>query len=302
MRTALLKLHVSIFLAGFTGVFGKLIQLDEVPLVWWRLLLVALIMYPLLRIGRRFRTLPLRQTLVLFGVGGLQCLHWVLFYASIKLSSVSVALVCISLMGFFTAILSPAILRTPWSLREFVYSGITIAGIALIFHFDTRYRLGIAVGVVSSAVAALFVVCNKKVAHVHESGLLFFYEVIGGLALLTLFQPFIPGRTADGFRLPGGWDFLNLFLLAFFCTVVLYVIQFQALRQVSAFTVNLSLNLEPVYSIILAALFLGEAKDFTSSFYLGLALIVLSVALQTLHVLRERKREARMPVALSMTE
>lgn len=289
MKTALVKLHISIVLAGFTGVFGKWIRLNEIPLVWWRLVMVTLILYPALRGAGIFRTLPFRRALTLFGVGALQGLHWILFYASINLSTVSVALVCISLMGFFSAILSPLILKTKWSLREFVYSGITIAGIVLIFHFDTRYRLGIAVGVVSSAVASLFVVCNKLVGGRQDSSLTFLYEMVGGLILVSLAFPAYLALNPDEWRLPGGWDFFNLFLLSFFCTIVLYIIQLQALRKVSAFTVNLSLNLEPIYSIILASLFLGESKDFTPSFYLGLSLILLSVALQTLHVLRERR-------------
>ena len=292
MRTALVKLHVSILLAGFTGLFGKWISLGEVPLVWWRLLMVAAILYPLLRARGTYRTYPIRKMLVLWAVGGLQMFSWILFYASIKASTVSVALVCISLMGFFCALFSPPVLGTRWSLREFLFSGIAIAGVVLIFHFDTQYRLGIAIGTLGAAVSSLFVICNKKIGHEYDSALLFFHEVCGGLTLLTLCQPLYLHFAPQDLRWPGAGDFLGLFLLSLVCTVVLYVIQFQALRRVSAFTVNLSLNLEPVYSIILASLFLGESKDFTGSFYLGLSLIVLSVALQTLTVWRERSRPA----------
>lgn len=290
MRIALVKLHVAVFLAGFTGIFGKWIQLNEVPLVWWRLLLVVAILYPALRLLGSYRRPPRRQLLILYGIGGLQALHWILFYGSIKASTVSVALVCLSLMGFFTAILSPPILGTKWSAREFVYSGLTVAGIALIFHFDTRYRLGITIGFVSSAIAALFVICNKKVAHRHENqAVLFHHEVCGGLALITLLLPafviLAPGETL----IPTPRDLGLLLILASVCTVVMYILELQALQKISAFTVNLSFNLEPVYSIALAALLLGEGKTFTASFYLGMALVVLSVGLQTLHVLRNRE-------------
>lgn len=287
MTLALVKLHISIILAGFTGLFGKWISLNEVPLVWWRLLIVVTIVYSFLRIGGKFFLPPWRRVLALFGVGSLQCFHWVLFYASIQASTVSVALVCISLMGFFSAVLSPLILKTRWSPREFLLSGITILGVALIFHFDTQYRLGIAIGVVSSFVASLFVVYNKKVGITGSTSLTFFYEMLGGFFFVTLAAPlFLTFFPADQL-VPHGWDIFNLFLLAFFCTVVLYIIQLQALRVVSAFTVNLSLNLEPIYSIILASLFLGESKDYTASFYIGLSLILLSVALQTFFIMRE---------------
>ena len=290
MRVALLKLHFSVLLAGFTGVFGKLIALNDGLLVWWRVALTAAIMQCLLfwRAGASFPAW--RLTLVEFGVGALQCTHWVLFYASIRASNISVALVCISLMGFFSAVFSPFILKTAWSARQFVYSGLTIAGIAMIFHFDPRYRLGIAIGVVSSAIASLFVVCNKKIqAGDRRADGLFAREMLGGLLWLTLAMPvylhFFPVQSL----LPSGMDLFWLILLATLGTVVLYIIQLQALREVSAFTVNLSLNLEPVYAIALAALFFGEAKELTVSFCVGLCLIVLAVALETLHAWRERR-------------
>ncbi len=291
MKIALVKLHISVLLAGFTGLFGKWVSLPEIPLVWWRLLLTVLLLYPYYRATRAARAreeaLPART--LLYAIGGLQALHWILFYASIKLSTVSVALVCISLMGFFTALLSPLIMGTRFSAREFVYSGLTVLGIALLFHFDTRYRAGIAVGVVSSAVATLFVILNKKHAARFDSTGVFFHEIFGATLLLTLVMPAYFHFSGQAPGLPSTRDFLFLLVLAGLCTVVLYIIELQALRDVSAFTVNLSLNLEPVYSIILAALFLGEAKDFTVAFGAGLFLILLSVALQTLHVLRGKK-------------
>ncbi|MDR1521077.1 MAG: DMT family transporter [Planctomycetota bacterium] len=286
MRAALIKLHISIILAGFTGIFGKLIRLDETPLVWWRLLLALMVMLPALRLAGALPPPSAPALAALFGVGGLQCLHWLLFYASIRLSTVSVALVCISLMGFFSALFSPWILGAKWSLREFVYSGLSLAGVILIFHFDSRYRLGIAVGVVSSAVASLFVVCTKKISGRHPPGALFFYQILGGWLILTVFVPFYLAARQWAWQWPDKRDLAYLALLSIFCTVVLYIIQWQALRRVSAFTVNLSLNLEPVYSIILASLILGEARDFTPSFCAGLALILLSVALQTWRLTR----------------
>ena len=281
MRTALIKLHVSVFLAGFTGVFGKWISLGFAPLVWWRMLLASVILYLYLRAIGTYRRLPNGRIAALGAAGGLQALCWVLFYASIKLSTVSVALVCISLMGFFTAILSPIILGGRWRLREFVLSGITVVGIALIFHFDTQYRLGIALGIISAALGSLFVIYNKRFLEDLEPPLMFFYEISGGLALLTLLFPFYMHFAPAEPFFPGAADLGLLFILAALLTVVQFVMELQALRKVSAFTVNLSLNLEPIYSIILAALFLGEAKEFTRSFYAGLSLIILSVVLQT---------------------
>ncbi len=290
MKIALVKLHVSVLLAGFTGLFGKWVALPEIQLVWWRLFLTVLLLSPYYRLVRAgAEALPARP--LLYAIGALQALHWILFYASIKLSTVSVALVCISLMGFFSALMSPPIMGERFSLREFVYSGLTVLGIALIFHFDTRYRVGIAVGVVSSAVATLFVIFNKKYAAQGDPVGIFFHEIFGAGIILTLFMPAYFHFSGQAIGLPTLNDFLLLIILAGLCTVLLYIFELQALRSVSAFTVNLSLNLEPVYAIILAALFLGEAKDFTLSFGAGVGLILLSVALQTLHVLREKRAE-----------
>ena len=291
MKSALFKLHLSIFLAGFTGIFGKLIALNDGLLVWWRVAIALVIMYVLLRVESKLSFPSWRGLWEEFGVGALQCAHWVLFYASIRASNVSVALVCISLMGFFSAIFSPLVLKTRWSAREFLFSGVTIAGIALIFHFDAHYRLGISIGVVSSAIASLFVVCNKKIqSPARPLTVLFFREMLGELVFLTLALPlylrFFPAPSL----LPSGTDLFHLLLLAGVCTVFLYIIQLQALQEVSAFTVNLSLNLEPIYAIILAAILFGEAKEFTPSFYAGMGLILLAVGLETYCVWRERGR------------
>lgn len=287
MKIALAKLHISVLLAGFTGLFGKWVLLPEIPLVWWRLFLTVVLLYPYYRLTKAGRpALPSRA--LLYGIGALQALHWVLFYASIKLSTVSVALVCISLMGFCTAVLSPPIMGSKFSAREFLYSGLTVLGIVLIFHFDMQHRLGIAVGVVSTIVATLFVILNKKYCAESNPTGVFFHEIFGATFLMTLLMPVYFYETAQTPSLPTLHDFVLLLILAGACTVVLYIFELQALRVVSAFTVNLSLNLEPVYAIILAAMFLGEAKDFTLSFGAGVALILLSVALQTLHVLRSR--------------
>lgn len=286
MTAALIKLHVSVLLAGFTGLFGKWIGMTEYPIVWWRVALTVAMMIPFMALRGRLRRYSVRNTLLMLGVGALQCLHWVLFYASIQKSTVSVALVCISLLGLFTALLSPVLLRTRFSGIEVLLGLLCVAGVALIFHFDTQYRLGITIGVISSFLSAVNVVLNKKINGPFPKDILFTYEMIGGLIALTVCGPLIVQVFPAPEFVPHGWDLFGLCMLAFWGTVVLYIIQLQALAVVTAFTVNISLNLEPVYSIILASIFLGESKEYTWSFYTGLAIILLSVALQTLRIAR----------------
>lgn len=277
-------------IAGTTGIFGRLITLNEGLLVWYRMMFAALVLFLLLLISKKLRAIPWREVMKIAGVGLLLGFHWVLFYGSIKASNISVGVVCFSLVGFFTAFLEPLINRHRISIQEVLFSLLTLLGILLIFHFDTHFRLGITLGILSSALAALFTITNKRVGRRHSSHTMLLYEMIGGCIGLSCCLPvylhFFPVQSI----FPGTSDLIYLLLLASVCTIGLYLLQIQVLQTVSAFTVNLSYNLEPVYSIILAILFFGEAKELNLAFYLGLAVIILSVIMQTLSVLRSRKR------------
>lgn len=277
-------------IAGTTGIFGRLITLNEGLLVWYRMMFAALVLFLLLLISKKLRAIPWREVMKIAGVGLLLGFHWVLFYGSIKASNISVGVVCFSLVGFFTAFLEPLINRHRISIQEVLFSLLTLLGILLIFHFDTHFRLGITLGILSSALAALFTITNKRVGRRHSSHTMLLYEMISGCIGLSCCLPvylhFFPVQSI----FPGTSDLIYLLLLASVCTIGLYLLQIQVLQTVSAFTVNLSYNLEPVYSIILAILFFGEAKELNLAFYLGLAVIILSVIMQTLSVLRSRKR------------
>lgn len=189
MNNAFFKLHLSVVLAGFTGVFGKLITLNEGLLVWYRLLLTSFILFAILRLGGRLRKSSLRDVLSAGGAGLLLALHWVCFYGSIKASNVSIGVVCFSTVGFFTALLEPLFYKRRVSIRELAFSLITIAGVGLIFHFDARYRLGIAVGVLGAALAALFTVCNKRVSAGRDTLNTLLYEMLGGAVGSSLLLP-----------------------------------------------------------------------------------------------------------------
>lgn len=281
MKQAFIKLHISILLAGFTGIFGKIITLNEGLLVWYRMLLASVVMFFVLWIGKRLKVPPVKKIVAMAGVGSLLALHWVFFFGSIKASNVSIGVVCFSLTGFFTALLEPWINRHRVLPREILFSLLTLIGILFIFHFDTRYRTGILLGIVSALLAALFTITNKKLGGDYSSGVMLFYEMVGGFLCLSLLMPAYLYAFPVETMLPGMRDFIYLILFAVVCTVCLYLLQIHVLKTVSAFTVNLSYNLEPVYSIIIAMLFLHETKELNFAFYIGLSLIVLSVLLQT---------------------
>lgn len=288
MREAFIKLHLSILLAGFTGILGKLISLSEGVLVWYRMLLTSLILLLILWIGKKLRKVSFRDFLKMAGVGLLLALHWLFFFGSIKASNVSIGVVCFSVTGFFSAIFEPLFGRRKISFRELLYSVVAVLGILLIFQFDMRYRYGIMLGVVSSALAALYTISNKKVGSLAPSSSILLYEMIGGVTFLSCLLPFYLYFSPQEYLIPNAPDFIYLLLFAFFCTICMNILQIQALKSISAFTMNLSYNLEPVYSIILAMIIFGEAKDLNLAFYAGLSLIVFSVFLQMGSVMKQR--------------
>lgn len=282
-------LHIAIIIAGFTAVLGKLILLSEGPLVWWRMLLTTLLFCVYLKAKNKLPRLSWRDIAAICASGALIAVHWIFFYGSIKYANVSIAVVCFAMVGFFTAIFEPLSNKKPLSLRELLFSVITVAGIALIFHFDAQFRTGIILGILSAAFAALFTISMKRLSTRHASSTILLFQMGGGFAFLSLAAPlylaFFPGIKL----MPDVKDFLYLLVLSSICTIGLFSLQIQALRHISAFTVNLSFNLEPVYSILLAMLFLGEANELGASFFAGLTLICLSVALQSLYTMRHTK-------------
>ena len=295
MRKAFILLHISILLAGFTGVFGKLITLNEGLLVWYRMLISGILLLIILGASKKLKTISLADFKRIAFSGCLLGLHWIFFYGSIKYSNISVGVVCFSLTGFFTAILAPIINRKKFALSELILSGLTLLGIALIFSFDTQYRTGILLGVVSSLLVAFYTIANERLAHTFGSEVITVYQMIGGSLGLAVLMPvylhFFPVPT----MIPSWQDLGYLILLSLFCTVLLYMLLTQALHKISAFTVNLSFNLEPVYTIALAIFIYKENKELTTPFYIGLGLIILSVVLQMVKVLIQNKRKHVQP-------
>lgn len=291
MNHLFLKLHLSIFISCFTGILGRVITTNEILLVWDRFLITCVFFMLVLIFTKKFCMVHFHEFLKITGLGALLAIHWILFYGSIKLSNVSVALVSFSTVGLFAAILEPVILKRSFSSKEFMYSMITMAGIALIFSFDFDHRTGIIWGILSAAFAALFTILNKLVMVRHTSNTMLFYELVGGLITTSLIVPIYIKMSGVHTVVPTFHDFFYLCILSLGCTVWLYKLQIQVLKKLSAFTVNLTYNLEPVYTIILAMIIFNEARELNAAFYLGLGLIILSVILQTLSVLKAKKQD-----------
>lgn len=290
MKKALIQLHIAVFLAGFTAILGKLITLNEGLLVWYRLLITVVTLGLILYLRKEVKRIPARDIVSIFGVGGIVAIHWVTFYGSVKYANVSVALVCFSATGFFTAFLEPLILRRRIAMTEVLLGLMAIAGIYIIFDFHPQYKVGIIFGIISALGSALFPIFNKRLLVRFSPRILTLYELGGGLLVLTLLVPLYLLQFPATYYLPTFSDWCWLLVLAWCCTVLSFDLQLNALKKISAFTANLTYNLEPVYGIILAFIFFRENESLNKAFYLGVGLILLAVVLQ---MLRMGKREER---------
>lgn len=289
MKKAFLQLHLAIFLAGFTGVLGKLITLNESLLVWYRMLFSMLILLGISIFTKKIKLLSIQKMAHLVGIGGIIALHWVFFYGSVKYANISVSLVCFSSIGFFTSLLDPLFSRRKIIIAEIILGLLVMLGIYLIFHFDRQYRLGILFGVVSSFFASIFPILNKRIIGKYDADTISFYELGGGWFCLNFFVPVYLLFMPEVRLMPSFSDFCWLIILSLFCTVLAFNMSVRSLKHISPFTVNLSFNLEPIYGIILAFLVYNENKYLGYSFYLGFAIIFITVIIQSLRVWKAEK-------------
>jgi len=232
-------------------------------------------------------------------VGFLLALHWVSFYAGIKNSNVSTALVCLSSMGFFTAILEPIMLRRPFDIKEVLLGLLAIAGISIVFHFDPHYKLGIIISIFSAFLASIFPIFNRQILQKMDAETATRYQLSGGFIFITLLMPVYLHYFPVDKLFPSLSDFAWLLVLGILCTVVAYELFMKALQKISAFTVNLSYNLEPIYGIGMAFLIYREDKEVSAGFYYGFCLIVAAVVLQTVRLKKTPRPEKNRAIAES---
>lgn len=290
MKKALIQLHIAVFLAGFTAILGKLIELNEGLLVWFRLFITVVTLGGILLYRKQLQQVPFKDVLKIFGVGVIVAIHWVTFYGSVKYANVSVALVCFSATGFFTAFFEPLILKRKISIIEVGLGLIAISGIYIIFDFHPQYKMGVIFGIISAVGSSLFPIYNKKLLLTYSPKILTLYELGGGLLALTVLVPFYLVQFPAAYYIPTTSDWLWLLVLAWLCTVLSFDLQLNALKKISAFTANLTYNLEPVYGIILAFIFFNENENLHREFYIGVLLILLAVVLQMFRVYNEQRK------------
>jgi drug/metabolite transporter (DMT)-like permease len=289
MKKAFFQLHFAILLAGFTGILGRLITLNEGLLVWYRLLISSVTMWILFSLTKQLQKVSIKDILKLTGIGFLAALHWVSFYGSIKYANVSVALVCFSAVGFFTALFEPLFFRKKINAIEVFLGLVVIAGIYIIFHFDPKYKTGIILGVICAVLLAIVMIVIRQFVQRINSQTLLTYQLTGGLITLSLVMPFYLNRFPTSYIIPHFSDWMWLLVLAWVCSVLAFQFSVNALKKLTAFTVNLSFNLEPVYGILLAFAIYHENQELGWSFFAGLGMIVLALCLQMWRVWYQSK-------------
>ena len=280
-RRALFAIHVCVILWGFTAILGKLITLPALQLVWWRMLLVSAALACLPRVWRSLAHIPARLRLVYAGIGAVVALHWLAFYGSVKLANASVAATTMALAPAVTALIEPALTGARFERHNLLLGIAVIPGVALVMGgIPGAMQLGFWLGVVSAALAALFNVLNKRFLDQHDELAVTALELGAGFLLVAAIVLVLAPFSASGGQilvLPSVKDGAWLLVLALVCTLVPYAVSLGTLRYLSVFTVQLAINLEPIYAIGIAVLFLGEARDLDRLFFLGVAIVLAAV-------------------------
>ncbi len=271
-----LQLHFCVLLWGFTAILGKLITLTALQLVWWRMLIVTLALLLLPKVWRELRAMSRRHLLAYAGIGVLVALHWLTFYSAVKLANASVAATCIALAPVFLSLIEPWVVGRRFEPRELLLGAAVVPGVALVVGgVPADMRLGIAVGVLSAVFCAAFGALNKRMADRSGPLTITCLELGAGTLFLTLVTAF--WHAEGSFVLPGLHDTALLLILALVCTLLPFALAMAVLRQLSAYTVQLATNLEPVYAIVLAVILLGEQHQLDAWFYAGVAIILGAV-------------------------
>ncbi|WP_313373719.1 DMT family transporter [Chishuiella sp.] len=276
------RLQFLVLLWGFTGVFGKLVTMSALPMVWFRLLIAAIAVFIYIKFKKENLKVTKKELYILLGIGGIVGLHWFTFYLSIKLSNISVALSTLSMGALFSAILEPIFFRKRINLLEIILAIVVSTCVIVIFNATPEYKMGIIIGVLCSFLSALFAVLNSKLARAIKPTKVTFYEMIGGLITLSLIIVSIQ-HDAITEIINVSWANLGwLTLLGVVFTAFAQIESVDLLKHVSAFTLMLNVNLEPIYGIILACIIFGDAEHMNIVFYIATAVMLSSIIINGL--------------------
>jgi drug/metabolite transporter (DMT)-like permease len=273
----LIILHITVFIWGFTGILGGLITIPATQLVWYRVLIASVSILAWLVASKRNFKVSLNALIKLFVTGAVLGLHWILFFYSIKISTVSVTLISLSSITLFTSILEPLFSKKSTSKLELIIGLNIIIGILLIFKFESEHTLGIITGLMSALCASTFSVANSKLVKHIEPAVISFYELLSALCWISFY--FAIDSHENIRSIPSMSDSIFLLILGVLCTAIAYVAGVKVMKELSAFRVALITNLEPIYGILLANIFFGRNEEMSAGFYIGTTIILGSILL-----------------------
>lgn len=281
-----LHLHFIVFIWSFTAILGKLISLQALDLIWFRMIFASIMMGLILIIRKENLNIKNKTKTKLLLTGIIIALHWFTFYQAIKIANISIALICLSASAFFASILEPILHKRKIIWYEILFGLIVIIGIAIIFKVESQYQSGLIIGLISAFLSALFSVINGKYVKKNSPYIISFYEIIGGLIFISIILLFTGKFTASFFEISLsdlGW----LLILSSVCTAYAFAASIKVMKVLTPYTVMLTVNLEPVYGIILAVLIFKNSENMSPMFYVGSAIIIITVILNGL--LKNRK-------------
>jgi drug/metabolite transporter (DMT)-like permease len=282
----LLILHFTVIIWGFTGILGNLISISAVQMVWYRVMIASITLFVYFLATKTSLKVSRKQFLQFFFTGSIVAIHWILFFHAIKVSTVSVTLVCLSSFTLFTAILEPLIKKQAILVPDVIIGLIIILGIYLIFKFESQYTEGIILGLSSALASSLFATINSTFVQKSDPKIIGFYELSGAFFWITIYRILSQDLQNERFDL-SGMDWFYLMILGTICTALAYVAGVSVMRTLSAFRVALITNLEPVYGIVLAFIFFGTRETMSMGFYLGSVLILGSIFLYPIYKKRK---------------
>jgi len=281
-----LQLHFLVFIWGFTGILGALISIDAIPLVWYRMLLATIFVFIYFLIKKKSIKVPPKALLKFFIGGVLIAVHWIFFFSAIKVSNVSVALVAMSTGALFTSIIEPIFFKRKLIILELFFGLIVISGLYLIFNFETEYTLGIIYALIAAFLSAVFTVLNGLYIKEHDAEVISIYQLFFGVLFISIYILATTGFTFESFSLSSS-DIIYLLILSSICTAYAFIVSVKIMRYLTPYTVMLTINLEPVYAILLALIIFGEKEQMSPQFYVGALIIIITVV--TNGILKKKK-------------
>lgn len=288
-RNNFLHLHVLVFIAGFTGIIGKLVTIDSIPLVWYRMAMALLFMLIYVLVAK-VNLKASKKDIVKFSVAGIVvALHWITFFESIKQSNVSIALSMFSAGAFFASFIEPIIYKRKINVSEIIFGLLIIVGVALIMQSEFEYIYGIILGLFSALFSSIFAVLNGKFLEEHSASKISVYEFVSGVLCISIFLLFTSDFLTLDFFLLSQSDFLWLLILASVCTAYAFIASTYVMHHISPYTVVLTYNLEPVYAIILAYFFFNEKMP--PLFYIGTGIILLTIIFNGVLKMKKNKNK-----------